>query len=69
METVKLSSKFQLVIPRTVRDRLGLSAGDRFQVITLGDRIQLVRVGHIHEVRGFLGDLDPNFERDEEDRT
>ncbi len=69
MQTVKLSSKYQLVIPRQVRDRLGLKAGDHFQVVTLGDRIQLVRVGHIHEIRGFLGDLDPHFERDEEERT
>ena len=69
MESVTLSSKYQLVIPRRVRERLGLKPGDRFQVMSIGDRIQLVRVGHIHEIRGFLGGLDPDFQRDEVDRA
>jgi len=69
MKTVTLSSKYQVVIPQAVRRRLGLAAGDRFEVLVLGDRIQLVRVGHIHEVRGFLSGLDDGFQRDEEDRV
>ena len=64
MEQVKISSKFQVVIPKAVRDSLGLRAGQRLQVVAYGDRITLVPVREIGEMRGFLAGMDTRFERE-----
>ncbi len=64
MEQVKISPKFQVVIPKVVRDSLGLRAGQRLQVVAYGDRIELVPVREIGELRGFLVGMDTRFERE-----
>ena len=68
MDIVKLSSKFQIVIPRRVRERAGLKPGVKLQVISFDDRIELVPLRPMQEMKGFLKGLDSAFERDEEDR-
>ncbi|NOT49358.1 MAG: AbrB/MazE/SpoVT family DNA-binding domain-containing protein [Acidobacteria bacterium] len=54
METVTLSSKFQIMIPKGVREQLQLKPGERFHVIGFGDRVELVPVRPIKEMRGIL---------------
>jgi AbrB family looped-hinge helix DNA binding protein len=61
---VTVSPKFQVVIPREVRKALRLRAGEQLQVFTYGDRIELVPVRPIREMRGFLKSLDTTVERD-----
>lgn len=68
METVIVSSKYQLVIPRSVRERLGIRPGQHFQIIPYEDRIEVVPVRSAREIKGFLGDLENTFER-EDDRV
>ena len=43
MREVKLSSKYQIVIPRDVRDILGVKAGDKLLVVPRGDIVILLR--------------------------
>jgi AbrB family looped-hinge helix DNA binding protein len=69
MERVKVSPKFQVVIPRAVRERLGIVAGQELQVIAIGDRIELVPIRPMRKMRGFLKGYDPSFQREEEDRA
>ena len=64
MEHVKVSPKFQVVIPKLVRESLGILPGQRFQVVQYGDRIELVPVRDIGEMRGFLTGMDTRFERE-----
>ena len=64
VQQVKVSPKFQVVIPKAVRESLGLRPGQRLQVLSYGDRIELVPVRNIGEMRGFLTDMDPGFERE-----
>ncbi len=64
MATVTVSSKFQVVIPKDVRDRLRLQPGQKVEAFALGGRIELVPVRPIEEMRGFLRGMDPNFERE-----
>ena len=69
MTTVTLSSKFQLSIPKAVREELGLQAGQRFAVITKGDIISLVPVPDLVEMRGIAQGADTGDYRDRADRT
>ena len=68
METVKVSPKYQVVIPRAIRERLNIRPGERLQVISFDNRIELVQVRPMREMRGFLAGLDPSFQREENDR-
>ena len=64
MEQVKVSPKFQVVIPKLVREALGIKPGQRLQVVPYGDRIELVPLRDFREMRGFLAGMDPHFERE-----
>ena len=64
MNTVTLSPKFQVVIPQAVRDLLKLKAGQKLQVFALGERIELVPMKPMKEMRGFLKGMNRNFERE-----
>jgi len=69
MDTVTVSPKFQVVIPRAVREQMGISPGERLEVISFDDRIELVPLRPMREMKGFLKGLDPTFQRDEDDRA
>jgi AbrB family looped-hinge helix DNA binding protein len=62
--TVTVSSKYQVVIPKAVRDRLKIRPGQKVEAFALGGRIELVPIRPIEEMRGFLRGMDPDFERD-----
>jgi len=64
METVKISPKFQVVIPREVREKLQLVAGQKMQVVAYGNRIELIPEKDILEMRGFLRGIDTAVERE-----
>ena len=64
MERVKVSPKFQVVIPKPVRESLGIVPGQHLQVVQYGDRIELVPVREIGEMRGFLTGIDTRLERE-----
>ncbi len=64
METVTLSPKFQVVIPKAIRGDMGLKPGQKLQVIAHGDRIELIPVRPIREMRGFLKGIDTSVERE-----
>lgn len=64
MATVTLSPKFQVVIPKQVRERLGLIPGQKIQAIVYGDRIELIPVRPATEMRGFLKGIDTSIKRE-----
>lgn len=66
---VTISSKFQVVIPKQVREQMKLVPGQLVQVIGFGDRIEFLPVRDPRELRGMLKGMDVSFERDEEDRV
>ena len=59
-----MSPKYQVVIPKPVRESLGIRPGQHLQVVVYGDRIELMPVREIGEMRGFLAGMDPRFERE-----
>lgn len=64
MATVTISPKFQVVIPKAIRERLCLAPGQKIQVVTYGDRIELIPVRPIKELRGFLKGIDTTMKRE-----
>ena len=68
METVTVSPKFQIVIPRTIRKSLDIQPGQKIQVIRYGNYIELIPLRPIQETRGFLRGIDTTVER-EQDRV
>ncbi|MCI0471564.1 MAG: AbrB/MazE/SpoVT family DNA-binding domain-containing protein [Candidatus Aminicenantes bacterium] len=69
MDTVTLSTKFQVVIPRQVRKNMNLKPGEKFRGINFEDRIELIPIRAMSEMRGFLKGFDPTFVREKEDRV
>jgi AbrB family looped-hinge helix DNA binding protein len=64
METIRVSSKFQIVIPRRVRESLRIRPGQRIQVLLYDNRIEFILLKPIKQMRGFLKGLDTHVDRD-----
>ena len=64
MQTVTVSPKFQVVIPRDVRENLQLRPGQKMQVIEYEGRIEFIPERNIKEMRGFLKGINTELERD-----
>ena len=69
METVTISPKYQISIPRQTRERLHLVPGQKLEVLAYDGRIVLVPVLPLAQLRGFLRGVKEDFQRDEEDRA
>ena len=68
MLTVTISPKYQVVIPKEIRDALHLQPGEKLQVFRYQNRLEFVPVKDIKKMRGFLKGIDTKMERDK-DRT
>ena len=64
MTIVTLSPKFQVVIPKIVREAMDLQPGQKIQVIQYQDRIELIPIRPIKEARGFLKGIDTSVVRE-----
>ena len=64
MEAVTISPKFQIVIPRKIRDFLKLTPGLKVQVMVYGDRIELIPLKKISDMRGFLEGISTEVDRE-----
>ena len=66
MNVVLVSPKYQVVIPKVVREALNLQPGQRMQVIQYQNRIELVPLRPIQSARGFLRGIDTTVEREDD---
>lgn len=66
MTTVTISPKFQVVIPRAIREQLKLKPGQKVQALVYEDRIELIPVRKMKEMRGFLPGLDTAIHREDD---
>ena len=64
METVTVSPKYQVVIPKRVRQALKIIPGQKVQVVMYENRIQMIPIMPMQDIRGFIKGLDTNVERD-----
>lgn len=68
MDIVTISSRFQIVIPKAVRERMNLKPGTRFRVVDVGGTVELIPIRPIEEYKGILrGKLtDTEIEREDD---
>ncbi|MDP2303786.1 MAG: AbrB/MazE/SpoVT family DNA-binding domain-containing protein [Ignavibacteria bacterium] len=64
MTTVKISPKFQVVIPKEIREKLDLRPGQKLQIMEFGNRIEFLLLKDIKEARGFLKGIDTGIQRE-----
>jgi AbrB family looped-hinge helix DNA binding protein len=68
MDTLTISPKFQVVIPKEVRETLKLRPGQKVQVVLLDNRIELIPVRSLKEMKGFLKGIDTDVPREPDQR-
>jgi AbrB family looped-hinge helix DNA binding protein len=66
MTTVTISPKYQVVIPKSIRESLGLKPGQKIQAIEYNGRVELVPVRPVREMRGFLSGIDTTVPREDD---
>ena len=64
MATVTISPKYQIVIPKDIREKLHLSPGQKVEAVAYEGRIELIPVMPVRKMRGFLKGLDTRIERE-----
>lgn len=68
MYAATISAKYQVVIPREVREQFGLKPGLKLAFIPYKKTLRVMVVPPIEEAEGFLKGIDTKIEREEEDR-
>ncbi|MEW6334516.1 MAG: AbrB/MazE/SpoVT family DNA-binding domain-containing protein [Thermodesulfobacteriota bacterium] len=68
MQSVTVSPKYQIVIPKTVREALKLRPGQKLQIVEYAGRIEILPERDFKELRGFLKGINTDFKR-EKDRV
>ena len=68
MTAVTVSPKFQVVIPKEIRESMGIVSGQKVQIMTYQNRIELIPLKPMKELRGLLKGIDTDVER-ESDRV
>ena len=63
MGKVMISPKFQVVIPKEIREKLRLSPGQRVEAIAYENRIELIPLRPIRQMRGVLKGIDTSIKR------
>ena len=66
MNTVTVSPKFQVVIPKAIREQLQLTPGQKIEVIAHDGRIELIPVKPLKSLRGFLEGIDTSVDREDD---
>jgi AbrB family looped-hinge helix DNA binding protein len=66
MNTVTVSSKFQVVIPKETRENIGLKVGTIMEVISYGTRIELIPIQPIRNLKGLFKGLNTDIDREDD---
>ena len=66
MQTVTVSPKFQVVIPKSIRETLQLKPGQKMRVIEYDGRIEMIPDREISELRGFVKGINTDIHREKD---
>jgi len=68
MTEVTVSPKYQIVIPKEIRESMGIVSGQKVQIMSYQGRIEVIPLKSMKEMRGFLKGIDTSVLR-EKDRV
>ncbi|MDO8625135.1 MAG: AbrB/MazE/SpoVT family DNA-binding domain-containing protein [Candidatus Diapherotrites archaeon] len=68
MQTITLSSKYQIVIPKKTREDLDLKPGQKLVALAKGNSIEFVKISDIKNARGIAKGVSPKNIRDHHER-
>jgi len=66
MSTVTISSKYQIVIPKSIRDKSDIFPGQKVEVINYDGRIEIIPLKNIKSLRGIAKGINTEIKRDED---
>jgi len=66
MPSVTVSPKFQVVIPKEVRESMGIVSGQKIQMLTYRNRIELIPIKPMKKLKGLLKGIDTDVDRDDD---
>jgi AbrB family looped-hinge helix DNA binding protein len=66
MTTVTVSPKYQIVIPKEIRETMGIFSGQKVQIMSYQGRIELIPLRPMKEMKGFLEGIDTSIVREED---
>jgi len=66
MIAVTVSPKFQVVVPKEVRDTMGIVSGQKIQMLTYRNRIELIPIKSMDKMKGFLKGIDTGVKREKD---
>lgn len=66
MPTVTVSPKYQIVIPKEIRESMGIVSGQKVQIMSYQGRIEVIPLKPMKEMKGFLKGIDTTVVREED---
>lgn len=66
MTTVSVSTKFQIVIPKEIREMINLNSGTRIEIVPYDNRIELIPIKPIKELKGSLKGMNTTVTREKD---
>jgi AbrB family looped-hinge helix DNA binding protein len=66
MTAVTVSPKYQIVIPKEIRESMGIVSGQKVQILSYQGRIEIIPLKPMSSLKGFLKGLDTTIERDDD---
>lgn len=66
MTTVTVSPKYQIVIPKEIRESMGIVSGQKVQIMSYQGRIEVIPLKPMKEMRGFLEGIDTTVLREKD---
>lgn len=66
MQSVTVSPKYQVVIPKSIRETLQLRPGQKMQIFEFEGRIELIPEPDIKQLHGFLKGINTEYKREDD---
>lgn len=66
MTTTTISQKFQIAIPKKIRESMHITSGTKFEIIQFENRIELMPIQPMNKLRGILPKIDTEISREKD---
>lgn len=66
MTVVTVSPKYQIVIPKEIRESMGIVSGQKVQIMSYQGRIEVIPLKPMKDMKGFLKGIDTSVVREDD---